>query len=203
MSLKQAMDKIVGRGVDIWGAYGSDDDEENASREAKETGSEDGKEHTDCNALNEDRGSSLFAARDQDVEQTIKDIENFDWDDEALRRVRELERLAQKEAQRAMEQKRKNARDLINRVMKSPFEKNRKIILLKAFMKWHKVLPLNQKCDELAKILQDRLVAVASIRDSYLRDIVRVKHHLQKIQEYQRRPDRIDEIQRSCNCKRA
>ena len=37
---------------------------------------------------------------------------------------------------------------------------------------------MHQKADELARQMQDRLVAIASIRDSYLRDVVRVKYHL-------------------------
>ncbi len=106
-------------------------------------------------------------------------------DAEHMKRVQELEKLVDVQSHSALESKRANARALINRVMKSPFERNRKIILLKAFFKWHRLFPMHQKADELARQMQDRLVAIASIRDSYLRDIVRVKYHLDKIREYQ------------------
>ena len=82
------------------------------------------------------------------------------------------------------EARREKAHTLISRVIKSPFDRNKKIIMLKAFIKWAKQIPLHQKCDELAYQLQDRLTAIASIRDSYLRDVVRVKYHLSKVKEF-------------------
>ena len=70
-----------------------------------------------------------------------------------------------------------------------PFIRNKKSILLKAFVVWSKVHPLNQKCNELAHQLQERLSVVESLRDSYLRDVVAVKYYLNKIHEYKQAQD--------------
>jgi hypothetical protein len=51
-------------------------------------------------------------------------------------------------------------------------------------MKWSKMLPLIQKCDELGKQLHERLLVVSSLRESYFRDVLCVKHHLEKLKEY-------------------
>jgi len=96
----------------------------------------------------------------------------------------QLEGEAAKSRDYALKMRQENARILLSRVMKSPFNRNKKSLLLKFFLRWSKMLPLYVKCDELAKQLQDRITAIASIRDSYLRDVVRVKYHLQKIQEF-------------------
>jgi hypothetical protein len=172
MSLK--MDRIVGRGENIWG----DDDSENNPELINENQKE---SHND--ELSMSQGENVEDDTFDEI-PAFPDIDHRYLNDEAQRRMSEITEIAERERVRALEQTKESARKLIQRVMKSPFEKNRKIIMLKAFMKWHKMLPMHQKCDELAKILQDRLVAVASMRDSYLRDIVRVKYHLSKIQEY-------------------
>ena len=95
-----------------------------------------------------------------------------------------LQREVDENKRLALDSQRESARALITRVIKSPFERNKKIILLKSFIKWAKQIPLHQKCDELAGQLKDRLVAIASIRDSYLRDVVRVNYHLSKVKEF-------------------
>ena len=64
------------------------------------------------------------------------------------------------------------------------FERNKKLILGKFWIRWSKVLPLKQKCEELGRQLQERLTVVESLRDSYLRDVVSVKYHLERIQEF-------------------
>lgn len=70
-----------------------------------------------------------------------------------------------------------------------PFIRNKRSILLKAFVVWNKVHPLNQKCNELAHQLQERISVVESLRDSYLRDVVAVKYYLNKIHEYKQVQD--------------
>jgi len=75
-------------------------------------------------------------------------------------------------------------RGIMERALQDPFTKNRKVILLKAWFRWCKMLPLNLKCDELALQLQDRLVAFSSLRDSYYRDVVSVKLHLDKVANF-------------------
>ena len=101
-----------------------------------------------------------------------------------LARICQLEAIGEEHRVKALEHQKQNARILLSRVIKTPFDRNKKSLLVKFFLRWSKMLPLHEKCDELAKQLQDRLVAIASIRDSYLRDVVRVKYHLQKIQEF-------------------
>ena len=79
-------------------------------------------------------------------------------------KVKEL-KLLHEESKRATEEaQRENARALISRVVNAPQQRNRKILMCKAFLKWSKMVPLHQKCDELAGQLQDRLVAIAAIR---------------------------------------
>ena len=46
------------------------------------------------------------------------------------------------------------------------------------------MLPLIQKCDELGKQLHERLLVVSSLRESYFRDVLCVKHHLEKLKEF-------------------
>jgi hypothetical protein len=101
-----------------------------------------------------------------------------------LRQIEDLQRISAELEAKAQAARVDNTRILLGRIMKTPFERNRKQFLVKYFLRWSKMLPLHVKCDELARQLQDRLVAIASIRDSYLRDVVRVKYHLQKIQEF-------------------
>lgn len=67
------------------------------------------------------------------------------------------------------------------------FERNKKLILGKFWIRWSKVLPLKQKCEELGRQLQERLTVVESLRDSYLRDVVSIKYHLERIQEFSKK----------------
>lgn len=55
--------------------------------------------------------------------------------------------------------------------------------LLRAFYRWSYEFPLAQKCDELAKQLRERNLMLDTVRSSYLRDVVSVKHHLDKIND--------------------
>jgi hypothetical protein len=48
----------------------------------------------------------------------------------------------------------------------------------KAFMIWAEKLPLMQKCDELVSQLRERSFALTTIKESYLRDVVRSCHPL-------------------------
>jgi L-lactate utilization protein LutC len=55
--------------------------------------------------------------------------------------------------------------------------------LLRAFYRWSYEFPLAQKCDELAKQLRERNLMLDTVRSSYLRDVVSVKHHLDRIND--------------------
>lgn len=93
------------------------------------------------------------------------------------------EQLAALEAEK-LEQHQNRMRKVIEQLFEDPFKRNRKVIILKAFMRWAKVLPLNLKCDELAKQLQDRIGAFFALRDSYYRDVVSIKLHLEKVKDF-------------------
>ena len=55
----------------------------------------------------------------------------------------------------------------------SPISCTPEIKKFKAFLIWSEKLPLIQKCNELKEQLQERSLTLATIRDSYLRDVVR------------------------------
>ena len=62
-----------------------------------------------------------------------------------------------------------------------PFVKHRREHLSKAFITWSRCAPLIQICGELKRQLQERSSVFELLRESYLRDVVSVKHHLDKI----------------------
>ena len=53
--------------------------------------------------------------------------------------------------------------------------------LLKAFITWRKCIPLIQLCRELRNQLQDRSSVFGALRESYFRDVICLKHHLEQI----------------------
>lgn len=55
--------------------------------------------------------------------------------------------------------------------------------LLRAFYRWSYEFPLAQKCDEMAKQLKERNLMMDTVRSSYLRDVVSIKHQLDKIND--------------------
>ena len=57
--------------------------------------------------------------------------------------------------------------------------------MAQSFAIWSKRLPLALKCDELARQMQERLFALQKVRDSYLRDVICVKHSVEKLAKYQ------------------
>jgi hypothetical protein len=62
-------------------------------------------------------------------------------------------------------------RNLYRILARDPYEHLRKDFLLRAFVKWARVLPIHMKCDELAYNLQERIKIIESMRESYLRDV--------------------------------
>jgi hypothetical protein len=66
-------------------------------------------------------------------------------------------------------------RILLNRLIElSPTQRTDENLKMKAFTIWAVKFPLQQKCDELGKQLQERLSSLTIMKDSYLRDIVRL-----------------------------
>jgi hypothetical protein len=65
-----------------------------------------------------------------------------------------------------------------------PLKRIRRDKLCKAFTIWHKRYPLVLKCDELARQMQERLMALNKVRDSYLRDVISVKQHVSKLARF-------------------
>ena len=62
-----------------------------------------------------------------------------------------------------------------------PYVTMRKSYLMKAFLTWSKCAPLIQLCGELKKQLQERCSIVESLRESYYKDVISVKYHLDRI----------------------
>ena len=62
-----------------------------------------------------------------------------------------------------------------------PYVTMRKSYLMKAFLTWSKCAPLIQLCGELKKQLQERCSIVESLRESYYKDVISVKYHLERI----------------------
>jgi hypothetical protein len=56
---------------------------------------------------------------------------------------------------------------------------------MRAFRIWLTELPLNQKCDELARQLRERTFILDTVRNSYLKDVVSVKYHLDQLMKVQ------------------
>ncbi len=52
---------------------------------------------------------------------------------------------------------------------------------MRAFMKWSREVPLSQKCEEMIKQLRERNAVTESIRASYLKDVISIKHYLDQI----------------------
>ena len=178
------------RGVNIWNSSEIESDGEHTSvTSLRQNAVEEYEAAENAPGYEEDN-----IAREVRIFKNCDDLEATNLNELVDDRTRQVQELLRIEHEKALERQRANARNLMNRVLKTPFEKNKKIIMLKAFMKWHKMLPLHQKCDELAKIAQDRIMSVTAIRDSYLRDIVRIKQHLQKIQEYRDPGHEDDEV---------
>ncbi len=74
-----------------------------------------------------------------------------------------------------------------------PIKRNRPIVMAKAFFRWAKIFPVNLKCDELAKQLQERSLSLTTFRDAYLKDVISVKYYLDKIAQI-KLPDGKPEI---------
>ena len=68
-------------------------------------------------------------------------------------------------------------------IKRSQTNRKRLETLLRAFYRWSYEFPLAQKCDEMSKQLRERNLMMDTVRSSYLRDVVSIKHHLDKINE--------------------
>ena len=55
--------------------------------------------------------------------------------------------------------------------------------LSRAFTIWSQRLPLQLKCFELEGQMKERVLTITSLRDNYLRDVVSVKYHIEKVIE--------------------
>ena len=66
------------------------------------------------------------------------------------------------------------ARQVLGRFIEhDPVKKDKKIALLRAFLIWSERLPLYQKCNELGRQLQERHLMLTTVKDSYIRDVIR------------------------------
>lgn len=79
-------------------------------------------------------------------------------------------------------------------LQKGHIKKAQKHCVTKAFIKWWKLFPLQLKCDEIARQLQERTQIVHTLRESYLRDVVSIKYHLEKVAEQAKVEDKSTEL---------
>lgn len=73
---------------------------------------------------------------------------------------------------------------LVNKFYDKCLIRNRKLLLCKHFFHWSKVTLLYEKCEELRRISNDRLVLLSNINQAYLRDVVCVKYHIDQLKTY-------------------
>jgi len=66
-------------------------------------------------------------------------------------------------------------------LQKDPVRKINNISLMRAFVAWKDNKPVLDKCDELGRQLQERTKALQTLRDCYLRDVISIKYHLERI----------------------
>ena len=62
-----------------------------------------------------------------------------------------------------------------------PFIRFKHHYLLKAFIIWRKCVPLIQLCTELKHQLQERSSVFEALRESYFKDVICLKYHLEQI----------------------
>ena len=70
---------------------------------------------------------------------------------------------------------------ILNIIKLDPFVRYRKNYLMKAFVTWGKCAPLVQHVKELRHQLQERTLLFEALRESYLKDVISVKYHLERI----------------------
>jgi hypothetical protein len=69
-------------------------------------------------------------------------------------------------------------------IMSNPVLRQRRVQMMRAFTIWSRLHPVNIKCDELKRQLQERASALTSVRDSYLRDVVVIKHNMNRLLDF-------------------
>jgi hypothetical protein len=53
--------------------------------------------------------------------------------------------------------------------------------MMRAFTLWSRVLPLQYKTIELECQMKERIMTISALRDNYLRDVISVKYHIDKV----------------------
>ena len=64
---------------------------------------------------------------------------------------------------------------------RDPVRKVQNATLMKALVMWRDKYPLMEKCNEIGRQIQERMRALSVVRECYLRDVVAIKHHLERI----------------------
>lgn len=76
--------------------------------------------------------------------------------------------------------KKERLRVLMNKLLNvDPLKKFRKYLLMRSFIRWSRVFPMFQKCDELFRQLQERMSLLESLRVSYLKDVICIKNAIE------------------------
>ena len=68
------------------------------------------------------------------------------------------------------------------------------VLLTRAFSLWYRVIPLNTKCEELAKELQEKTSIIDLLREAYLRDVVSVKYCVTELAKEFKQESKFDII---------
>ena len=118
------------RGVNVWENFETDGDGEHESMTSSQRDVVEEYEEIE-NAL-EDKEDDIFG-RMETIEhgQELSSRKLTAHIDDRTKRIQDLARV---EHEKALEKQRVNARNLLNRVMKTPFEKNKKIIIIHFFV---------------------------------------------------------------------
>jgi hypothetical protein len=66
-------------------------------------------------------------------------------------------------------------------LLRNPDRTSNRAAMARAFSIWSQRLPLQHKCTELENQMKERVLTISTLRDNYLRDVVALKYHVEKI----------------------
>ena len=95
----------------------------------------------------------------------------FEWDDLAIIHGLDTDKFAR-------------FKEIIYRIAEiDPYERRRKILCMRAFIKWGECAPIVWKCNELKRQLQERNALYEVLHNSYLKDVIVVAHHIKNVSQ--------------------
>ena len=95
----------------------------------------------------------------------------FEWDDLAIIHGLDTQKFAR-------------FKEIIYRIAEiDPYERRRKILCMRAFIKWVECAPIVWKCNELKRQLQERNATYEVLHNAYLKDVIVVAHHIKNVSQ--------------------